>query len=613
MLTAANVDFRADGSVWAPDFGDIYHARAGAAGQAERVFVRGNDLPERWRGRRRFTIVETGFGAGANFLATWQAWRADTAQRCQRLHYIAIEGHPLRPHDLARMHAQWPQWQAHSAALRAAWPPLTRDWHRIHLQDEAIVLDLCWGDIATVLANLRCHADAFYLDGFAPAKNPHMWSPRVCHLLANNAAEGATLATWCVAASVREHLRRARFETRKQSGYAEKRHMLCGQYRGRVRTPLLPSLPPREAVVVGAGLAGCAVAERLAARGWQVQVLEAGGGVAVGASGNHAGVARFHPSLDDNRTSRLSRAGVRYLWAGLEKLQQRDLHPPHARCGVLHVAADHQQAAKMQQVVAALQLPPDVLASCERAQASHLAGWPLAQGGWHFARDGWVQPHALAKALLAAQPDLIETHFHCAVAQLRQAPNGVWQALDDNGRLLAQTRHLILANGAALNQFDVTAALPLCAGRGQVSMRTAAAGSAPQLAVCGGGYVTPVVDGLLCFGATFEVDDFDLQVRAADHAQNIASLEALLPGMVAPPDVAALQGRVGLRPLARDRLPLAGSSGLPAGLAVLGGFGARGLSWGWLMAEYLAAALEGESAPLPQDMARSVDVARFKS
>ena len=103
----AVITFDADGVPRAGAFDDPYHARAGALGQARHVFLGGNRLPERWRGKARFTVLETGFGLGNNFLATWDAWRGD-ARRCERLHYVAIEKHPPTRDDLARVHAGSP-------------------------------------------------------------------------------------------------------------------------------------------------------------------------------------------------------------------------------------------------------------------------------------------------------------------------------------------------------------------------------------------------------------------------------------------------------------------------------------------------------------------------
>lgn len=100
-IVPAEVDFSDPAAPAAPAFGDVYHSRAGALAQARHVFLGGNGLPGRWQGRRRFVVLETGFGLGNNFLATWDAWRQDPA-RCERLVFVSVEKHPLRREDLAR-------------------------------------------------------------------------------------------------------------------------------------------------------------------------------------------------------------------------------------------------------------------------------------------------------------------------------------------------------------------------------------------------------------------------------------------------------------------------------------------------------------------------------
>ncbi|HMY99887.1 MAG TPA: tRNA (5-methylaminomethyl-2-thiouridine)(34)-methyltransferase MnmD, partial [Burkholderiaceae bacterium] len=211
--TPANVTFDEQGVPTAPDFGDVYHSAAGALAQARHVFLAGNGLPGRWAGRRRWVILETGFGLGHNFLATWAAWRADP-QRCERLSYVAIEKHPLTRADAARVHAasdgarELPEL---TAQLVAAWPLATPDVHRLDFEDGRVQLHLALGDVNELLRGLQLEADAIYLDGFAPARNAAMWSPEVFTRIGRLAAPGATAATWSAARAVRNGLASAGF------------------------------------------------------------------------------------------------------------------------------------------------------------------------------------------------------------------------------------------------------------------------------------------------------------------------------------------------------------------------------------------------------------------
>ncbi|WP_175164471.1 tRNA (5-methylaminomethyl-2-thiouridine)(34)-methyltransferase MnmD, partial [Achromobacter aegrifaciens] len=277
-LIPAKAEFDADGRLYSPAYGDVYHSPSGALGQAEHVFLRGNGLPERWRGRRAFTVCETGFGLGLNFLALWKAWR-DDPQRSAALHVVSLEGHPFEREDLAALLTRYaPEPLAGlGRQLAAAWPVLLPGLHRLEFEGGAVTLTLGFGDAQVLASRLRVGVDAFFLDGFAPERNPRMWELPLLRDLAKLAAPGATLATWACTGELRQALRTAGFEARRAPGYGGKWHMT-------VATAIapggaaadVPHAESRYAVVVGAGLAGAGIAQALAARGWRVTVIDAG-------------------------------------------------------------------------------------------------------------------------------------------------------------------------------------------------------------------------------------------------------------------------------------------------------------------------------------------------
>ncbi|HSW22517.1 MAG TPA: tRNA (5-methylaminomethyl-2-thiouridine)(34)-methyltransferase MnmD, partial [Burkholderiaceae bacterium] len=201
-LRPARVDFSDASAPRATDYDDVYHPRGGAFAQARHVFLAGNGLPQRWAGRAHFVILETGFGLGHNFLATWAGWR-DDRERCGHLWFLSVDKHPLQAGDMRRAHAHSAE-PALARELIDAWPPLTPDLHRRDFAAGRVHLLLAFGDLATWLPQWVAQVDAFYLDGFAPAKNPAMWEPRVLQRLDRLAAVGATAATWSSARVVRE-------------------------------------------------------------------------------------------------------------------------------------------------------------------------------------------------------------------------------------------------------------------------------------------------------------------------------------------------------------------------------------------------------------------------
>ncbi|MCL2645302.1 MAG: FAD-dependent 5-carboxymethylaminomethyl-2-thiouridine(34) oxidoreductase MnmC, partial [Betaproteobacteria bacterium] len=415
---------------------------------------------------------------------------------------------------------------------------------------------------------------------------------------------------------VREGLRRARFIVEKAPGFGGKRQMLRGAIHPKAR-PRQPSPSPalRQAVIIGAGAAGTAVCERLCARGWEVDVIDSADGPGRGASGNHAGVLRPQPSFDDNRMSRITRAGALYAWQRINEALASGAKLRAAACGVFHLARDAEQEMKMRAVVERLALPEELLRQANGTEASEIIGWRVPYGGWHFPGCGWVQPPSLCATNLAVFPERVRMHWSCPVAEIERRGE-CWHALAANGRTIASAPVMILAAGTGLAGFSQAKDVPVFSARGQVSVLPAATGNAPRAVVCQGGYVTPEVDGLRCAGSSFDVGDPDPAPRLTDQQANLAKLESILPGYTKGLDAATLSARVAFRPVSPDRLPLVGPVPIDAqsyypGLYALSGFGARGLAWAALTAELLASRIEGEPLPLERELADAMNPRRF--
>lgn len=655
----------AAGVPYSPRYDDVYHTAAGAWSQARHVFLGGNGLPGRWGGQDRFVILETGFGLGNNFLATWAAWRAD-ATRCTRLVFISIEKHPLRSADLARVHAEAAAQgggheEAHLLAqrLHAAWPVLTPGLHVLDF-DEAdlpgatcrhgVTLMLGLGDIADLLPSLMASVDAFYLDGFAPAKNPAMWDEALLSRLDRLAAPGATAATWSAASGVRDALARAGFSVEKAQGFGGKRDTIRAVFEPRhVPAPLpggrWPAPPPRqrEALVIGAGLAGCAAAWALTLEGWQVTVLDRHDGPAEEASGNPGGLFHSIVHAQDSlharahRAAALMTAAVASPWIerghlagqceGLLRLEPR-LDDAQARARLVHLA-----------------LPEEHVSWLDHRAACEVSGLPVPSGGWLFHQAGWLHPAAYAGLLLdkARATGLLRFRGRQDVRQLRRTPQGQWQALDHTGNTLAEAAHAVLANATALplllGRLDAgadAAPMPVTAIRGQVSWLSSPQARRPAMPVAGAGYALGLSDGRLLCGATSHHHDQDHALRHEDHLHNLAQATRLgaLPSSIEL-DPAVLQGRVGWRASTPDRLPLVGAlpqapqplaAGRPwpdqvrrvprlrdesGGLHVIGGLGSRGITWAALAGRLLAHWVTGAPCPVETDLRDAMDPARW--
>ncbi len=628
-ITAAVIDF-AQGVPRAPAFDDIYHPRStgtapscgGALEQARAVFLAGNGLPERWRGRARFTILESGFGLGNNFLATWAAWR-DDPQRCERLHFVSLEKHPPTRDDLARALADSP-FTSLAQALVAAWPPLTPNLHRMSFESGRVQLLLGLGDAATLARELVARVDAFYLDGFAPARNEAMWSPPLFKSLARLAAPGATAATWSAARVVRDGLSAAGFDVQAAPGPGAKREITLARYAPRfspVAPPgrAVPAAAPSHAVVIGAGIAGAATARALAQQGVPCTVLDAQAQPATQASGNPAGLFHGTVGTDDTVHTRWHRAAS---FAAADWVQASHAG---ASDGLLRLNGT-QGLAAMQTLLAAQQLPAGYVQALSAAQASARAGLMLTQPAWLFTGGGWADPRLLAQHALATPG--VTWRGDARVQSIEQRAQG-WLVRDSDARVIAEAPVVVLAN--ADDALRLAALPPVWAERvrGQVTWLSAAHSALdPRLPIASGGYVLALPDdGGLLIGATSQPGDDDARVRDSDHAANLERARQLL-GVDGVRAGALLHGRVGWRVVTRDRLPLVGmapdlAAPLPArrgaprllarqqGLYLHTALGSRGITSAALAGELIAAQICGAPWPLEADLVDAIDPSRL--
>lgn len=623
-----------DGTPYSQRFSDRYHSEQPLA-QAREVFVHGCNLPGEWAGAAQWRVLETGFGLGLNFLATWDAWRADP-NRPRLLHFVSLEAWPVSAADLLRAAERYPELRPLAEQLAAQYWGLLPGVHRLWFEGGRVLLTLAIGDAQALLRQERWEADAIYLDGFSPERNPELWSAHTLKALARCCHRGTRLATWCVAGTVRGALAQCGFQVEKVPGTPPKRHNLRARFDpawepriGRAGVPAAVPTPKR-CMVIGAGVAGATSAASLARRGWQVHVLDAADAPASGASGLPVGLFAPHLSPDDNFFSRVSRSGVRAMLQQCEQLLEPGVdwkasgvlerRPP----GHLGLPAQWQGG------------PGDDWSRPAAPNVLHSAG--LAPGTlacWH-ARAGWARPGPLVAALLA-QPSIV-WQPGASVARLQRSAQSdagdapVWTAQDAQGHTLAEAELVVLAAGPACNALlaGVAAApLPLQSVRGQMSwgLQTASSTGLPPFPVNGQGALVahvPLADGGLAWhaGSTFERDEEHLPLtageRAAAHARNAQQLAALLPQAAAVLQAdfgpgGTVRAWAGVRCTAQDRLPIVGAVdalNLP-GLWVHTAMGARGLTRAVLCGELLAARLHGEPLPLEARLAQALDPRRF--
>ena len=636
-LQPAHITFLENGTPYSPKYDDVYHAKAGGLAQARSVFLAGNGLPERWQGQNIFTILETGFGQGLNFLAAWDAWRS-CPTRSERLHFLSVEKHPTTRDDLVRLHTAYPELALLATQLQSQWPVLTRGLHRLEFEEGRVVLTLALGDAMAALPQFVASPDAVFLDGFSPAKNPALWSYPLLNELALMCHPGTTLATWSVASSVREVLTRVGFSIEKRRGFARKGEMLVGHLPDAGNSDINHSsgvaasfsrVGEQRAIVVGAGLAGCMVSEALGRRGWSVDLFERQAAPAMETSSNLTAVMLPMLSLDDNRASRLNRACYLHALRTVKEWRSQGLPIDGDTCGVLQIARDAEHASKQREILARCGFPTDYVRWIDADEAGRETGTEVSGGGWWFEGGAWWNPTSLCRAALQKAGKHVRLHTRSPIESIAQ-DGEMWCVFDASGKELARASHLILASAHDLLRLPQTAHLPLFRFRGQVSHFSAPTDSPLRAVVCKEGYISPAYQGQHCVGASFHRGG-EPALRDADHVANIERLRSMLPKYLPHLTTAHApqpDGKVGFRPVSPDKLPIVGTMYRPdatpqgrdlsaverwPGLYVASGFGARGLVWSVLMGELLACQIHGDPLPLESELAATVDPARFLS
>jgi tRNA 5-methylaminomethyl-2-thiouridine biosynthesis bifunctional protein len=577
------VVFDADGAPRSRRYGDVYFSKAGGHEESRAVFLAGCGLPQRWAGRRAFTVAELGFGTGLNIAALLELWRAERPPGAH-LSIFSVEAEPLGAADAGRALAAFPELADAAALLTGRWPGRARGFRRVDLPELGASLDVAVMDAHAALAAWGGRADAWFLDGFAPAVNPQMWTDALMALVAARSAPGARAATYTVAGHARRALAAAGFAVERRPGFGAKRQRLEARLPGE---PRADRAAPRVAVI-GAGIAGAALARAFAALGAAPQVFDAQGPGA-GASGMPA--ALVTPRLDAG----LGPAAQLHAQALARAAGLYDALPGAVTLrGVLQLEAAERDAARFAAIAASDLFEPGALELQSAEAASARLGEPGSPGLlMHAARvvapaavlRAWL-PHVAAQAIAAVEP-----------------AGAAWRLLGEDGSVVAEADVVCLAAGASLAQLWPDA--PIQPVRGQLSW---ADGVAAPAAAAWGAYVAPTPAGLV-FGATHDRGDATADWRAGDDARNLSALAERLPQLAARLSGVRTHGRAAVRAATPDRLPIAGA--LMPGLCVLGGLGARGFALAPLVAEHVAAEALGAPSPLPHPLARIVDPGRF--
>ncbi len=626
MLQNAKITWNEAGTPVSDAFGDVYFSNDNGLNETRYVFLQQNGLPERWINHPHptFIIAETGFGTGLNFLATWQQFNIYREQQpsgnVSRLHFISFEKYPLSRSDLILALNSWPELNHLSTKLIDIYPHAVSGCHRLQFDHGQVVLDLWFGDVNEQLPQIYCppegYIDAWYLDGFAPSKNPDMWSSSLFQQMFRLCRENATLATFTAAGFVRRGLAEAGFAMNKAPGYGKKREMLQGKCSKSLAPDFSSCSKSSEIAVVGGGIAAASLVYLLTQRGYQVSLYCAESDVAQSASGNPQGAVYPLLHTPEDTLSQFFAAAFDFCKQTIQPVLESQ-KIPHDWNGVEIRNIDEKQTRKNQQVLAA-GFPDELITSCDK--------------GVFFPTGGWLNPALLTQTLfsLASETGQLSKHFNTQITAFNKTDTD-WQLVDQTNHLW-HADQVILANGAHIDQFTQTAGLPITPVRGQISFIQAFNHTnESDHVICGDGYVVPQHAEQQVIGATYTRNDFSRDVRESDHQENIQKMQSTLQSPSTP--VTVIGGRAAIRAVTRDHLPLVGgmrtlpedsdlseeiSSFSAAGwlpdnktsLYVLAGLGSRGLCSAPLAAEILISLILKEPLPCSLPVLNDLDPQR---
>lgn len=537
-LETATVDWHGD-TPFAGDYGDSYFMPGRGVDESKTVFIDASDLPRRFSALPDdglFVIGETGFGTGLNALLAADCFERYAPARA-RLHYFSAELHPLTRHDLAYALSRWPALAGLAGRLLDAWPPPAPGFHRIRLS-ERIELTLMFGEAATLWRAGPERVDAWFLDGFAPARNFQMWTEDLFETLAARSRSGASVATFTAAGAVRRGLASAGFQVERHEGFGDKRHRLTARWPG-IWSP--QRAMAGHAVIIGAGVAGCTTARALAERGWSITIVDPL--LAEDAPRSLAAVLYTTASHHLNAQNRFYLGALLHAQRWLRRYGFPANESEGRLDGVIQHLTEPRVTEKMHKAINSGAWPPDLLT-------------PAGERSVRITGAGSLRPQAWCRFLLD-HPGISTVAERVTSVE----PGDAARAKLQSGETLVGDA-LALCTAGATSGFESLGWLPLRIVRGQVTFcRATVASRQWKEAHCHAGYLTPAFDGIHCIGATFDHQRHQPVVDSADNKHNLAELEDNLPELwrsLGGKNIEVVGQHAGLRCQPADPLPLVG-------------------------------------------------------
>ncbi len=582
-----DISYNENGIPFSDNFNDIYFLPRDGVAETQTVFLQGSNLPQAWQGleghqQDNFTIAETGFGTGLNFLCT-----ADLFQRapgtCRHLHFISVERYPLSREQLATallpFQAIFPQ---QIARLVTTYPLRIPGFHRIRFND-TISLTLIFDDAAVGFNQLDASVDAWFLDGFTPAKNPELWNDVVYQQVARLSHSKTTLASFTAAGHVRRGLQAVGFHVERQKGYSYKPHRITGHYAaGGAKQK---TVAPKSVAIIGAGLMGATLAQALLRQGINCTIFDKKTGPGLNASSNQLGLMNPKIDLGHAAVNDLGQSMYGFALSMLRDMADIDFQQQ----GAFHPAIDDTKQQRQTKMLASLDWLPGHVHKVTVNETQQITGLSLPYDGLFFADSATVNTGKLVRQLLQDQ----DVRWNTAIYDLQT--------------LQTHFDAVIIASAEAAMHLIPSCKTILQPMRGQVTFFAAPTNIILKCPIVAGHYVTAVDDATWVTGATFQRQRTDILPDAQDDLDNMAALQMLLPSIKFGP----VTGHwAQIRYTTPDRRPVLGQVAENTYTATA--LGSHGLQYSFILAEILAAQLSGAPLPVAQPVLRLLDLNRYQ-
>ena len=570
---------------------DIYFSAEGGLAESDYVFCDGTDLETLLKTRSHITIAETGFGTGLNLCAV-QRLRDKVGSQCQ-IDYISFEACPLTADIIAKAHRPFPEIERYSAQLQKGLPPRWPGYHKVILDEGRFHLHLYYGVALPLLKTCSFKADVWFLDGFNPRKNDDLWDEEVLAEIGRCSSAGARLATFTVAATVRNGLERAGFQLTKRAGFGKKRDMLTAVMPGFLRE----ASQPQRVAIIGGGIAGASLVRACLNRNITPILIEKAPHLAAGASGNPIGIQSARIRVHHDELSRLSVSCLSFA----SHLAAKEGAMAHE--GSILISHTDKEL-KRQHKLTDQNWHEDLHLPISPSEIAEKTGFPATHDGVYQAASSMIKPPHFVTSL--AQGAAL--YLGDEVVNSEAGDNGVTLTLASGAVL--EVDKVILATGAAMPHLLTLCGLPhipLDVSAGQISIFEGDnAKSDLTTGLHFGGYLTPVIEGAQYMGASFDRSG-QTDVTETGHQHNFGLLPP--PWQDSGPQIQGAKGRLSHRLATTDRLPLVGE--ITAQFHVMTALGARGLTHAPLLAEVAVANLCDCPTGFDQEVIEAIAPARY--